>query len=89
MHSALNLRCTKTTLHRLLEGFSFPNLPNILGNNFSMGTSTPVQNSIIMYTSCNNNDGVVCVTDFIPFVRFFKFVRLLLTRCNAPKLNRS
>ena len=36
-----HLRCTKATLHRLLEGFSFPNLPNILGNNFSISTSTP------------------------------------------------
>ena len=38
-----HLRCTKATLHRLLEGFSFPNLPNILGNNFSISTSTPAR----------------------------------------------
>ena len=36
-----HLRCTKATLHCLLEGFSFPNLPNIMGNNFSISTSTP------------------------------------------------
>ena len=36
-----HLRCTKATLHLLLEGFSFPNLPNILDNNFSISTSTP------------------------------------------------
>ena len=29
-----HLRCTKATLHRIFEGFFFPNLPNILGNNF-------------------------------------------------------
>ena len=33
-----HLRCTKATLHRLLEGFSFPSLPNILENNFSIST---------------------------------------------------
>ena len=33
-----NLCCTKTTLNHLLEGFSLPNLSNILGNNFSIGT---------------------------------------------------
>ena len=37
----VHLCCTKATLHRLLEGFSFPNLPSILGNNFSISTSTP------------------------------------------------
>ena len=47
------------------------------------------QNSIIICTSCNNNDGVVCVTDYIPFVRSFRFLGYILTRCNAPKLNRS
>ena len=36
-----HLRCSKATLHRLLEGFSFPNLPNILGNNLSISTSIP------------------------------------------------
>ena len=35
------LRCRKATLHRLLEGLSFYNLPSISGDNFSMGTSTP------------------------------------------------
>ena len=34
-----HLRCSKATLRRLLEGFYFPNLPNILGNNFSICTS--------------------------------------------------
>ena len=24
-------------------------------------------------TSCSNNDGVVCVSDFIPFVRSFRY----------------
>ena len=38
---SVTLLCTKATLHRLLEGFSFPNLPNILGKNFSISTSTP------------------------------------------------
>ena len=37
----LDLRCTKAPLLRLLEGFSFPNLPNVLGNNFLLGTSIP------------------------------------------------
>ena len=27
-----------------------------------------------MCTSCINNDGVVCVTDFIAFLRSFRFV---------------
>ena len=36
-----HLSCTKATLHHLLEGFSFPNLSNILGNNFSISTSIP------------------------------------------------
>ena len=31
-----NLHCTKETLHFLLEEISFSNLPNILGNNFSI-----------------------------------------------------
>ena len=30
-----HLRCTKVTLHRLLDGLSFSNLTNILGSNFS------------------------------------------------------
>ena len=34
-----NLCCTKAPLHRLLQCFSFPNLPNILGNSFTIGTS--------------------------------------------------
>ena len=34
-----NLRCTKATLKCLLEGFSFPDLRNILGINFSMSTT--------------------------------------------------
>ena len=36
-----HLRCTKVTSHRLLDEFSFPNLPNSLGNNFSVSNSTP------------------------------------------------
>ena len=36
-----HLCCTKATSHRLLEGFSFPNLPKILGDKFSISTSTP------------------------------------------------
>ena len=41
-------------------------------------------------TSCSNNDGLVCVNDFIPFVRSFRyFLNYILTRCNALKLNRS
>ena len=39
-------------------------------------------------TSRSNSDGVVCGTDFIPFVRSFRyFLDYILTRCNAPKLN--
>ena len=42
-------------------------------------------------TSCSTNYGVVCGTDFIPFVRSFRYIFLdyILTRCNAQNLNRS
>ena len=32
---------TRAPLRPRLVGFSFPTLPNILGNNFAVGTSTP------------------------------------------------
>ena len=38
-----HFRCTVATLHRLLEEFSVPNLPNILGESFSTSTSLPVR----------------------------------------------